>query len=56
MSKKHYDIDVRTEQIQDMVYPQAIPPIVQESLGSRIKRKFITREGWIGDYDYRALW
>lgn len=40
-----------TQQIQNL-YTPIDPP----SRWSRIKTKVTTKQGWIGDYDYRALW
>lgn len=54
MDKKHTELDIRTEKVQDEIYPRA--PTLDISLFGQIKHTFTTREGWVGDYDYGALW
>lgn len=47
--------DVRVENIHTA--PSLYTPIVAPSTKwDRIKHKFTTKDGWIGNYDYRALW
>jgi hypothetical protein len=40
------------DEVQDL-YPAIDPPTTK---WSRMKTKLTTRDGWIGDYDYRSLW
>jgi hypothetical protein len=50
-----YTQEITTEgvdEVQDL-YPAIDPPTTK---WSRMKTKLTTRDGWIGDYDYRALW
>lgn len=54
--EKKYDItDINIEnaqEVQDLYKPIEAP----NSKWSQIKHKVTTRDGWIGDYDYAALW
>lgn len=53
--KKYNVDDIQTEDIQTAqdFYPSVEAP---SSRWTRIKQKATTRDGWIGNYDYRALW
>jgi hypothetical protein len=44
-----------TQEVQDL-YAPIEAPVTTTSKWSRVKTKFTTVDGWIGDYDYRALW
>jgi hypothetical protein len=54
--EKKYDADdikiENVQEVQELYTPIAAP----NSRRDHIKRKVTTRDGWIGDYDYRALW
>lgn len=47
-----------TQEAQDLYTPVEVPNTTTntDSRWSRVKTKFTTVDGWIGDYDYRALW
>jgi hypothetical protein len=53
--KKHTQDEIMIENVQQMqgLYTLAAPPT---TAWTRIKHKVSTRDGWIGNYDYRALW
>jgi hypothetical protein len=54
--KKYHVDDIQTEDSSAVgeLYGTIDPP--STSGWNSIKHKFTTRDGWIGDYDYRALW
>lgn len=53
--KKYIDEDITIENVQQVqdLYAPISPPT---TTWTRIKHKVSTKDGWIGDYDYRALW
>lgn len=52
--KKQVD-EIKVENIHDLsdIYTPVIAPTAS---WSHLKYKLTTRDGWIGNYDYRALW
>lgn len=53
--KKYNADDIKTEDIQ--VAQELYQPVeAPNSKWAQIKQKVTTKDGWIGDYDYRALW
>lgn len=53
--KKYNPDDIETEKPQEIeqLYAPIDPP---NTKWNQFKHKFTTRDGWIGNYDYRALW
>lgn len=53
--KKYDGVDINIEnvqEVQDLYTPIEAP----NSRWAQIRHKVTTRDGWIGDYDYVALW
>lgn len=53
--QKYEADDIKIENVQKLQELYAPIP-APNSQWARVKHKFTTRDGWIGDYDYRALW
>lgn len=53
--KKYGPEDIKIENVQEVqdLYEPVDPP---NTRWNQIKHKVTTRDGWIGNYDYRALW
>ena len=55
VDEKYSAEDIQVETVQDS--QDLYPPVIQPTKKWKsIKQKLTTRNGWIGDYDYKALW
>ena len=57
-SRKLAYFDANTDQTQESAYypkSQVLNP-QEKPIIERLKHKFTTRDGIVGDYDYKALW
>lgn len=53
--KKTVTKGIRVKNVHDAqeTYTTTVAPTTR---WGRVKHKFTTKDGWVGNYDYRALW